>query len=235
VDVAAIQYRPPKGRPAEARRALARMVDEARADVVVCPEMATTGYVWRDPAALRAHAEPARGATFELLSPVARRNRSWIVVGFPELGDAGALHNSALVIGPDGSLVCTYRKVLLYAADLPWARAGDTRMLCESAFGLLAPAICMDINDPGFARFLEAEAPAVVCFATNWVEEAGLDVRAYWSERLGPWRGVFVAADTWGVDEGVQFHGRSLVLGSDRAVLAEAPAEGDAILRVRAR
>ena len=230
MDVAAIQYRPPKGKPAEARAALARMVGEAGADVVVCPEMATTGYVWRDAATLRAHAEPARGPTFATLSPIARRNRSWVVVGFPEI-EGNALYNSALVIGPDGSLVCTYRKVLLYEADLAWARAGNTRMLCESAFGLLAPAICMDLNDPGFPVFLEKQSPAVVCFATNWVEEDGFDVLAYWRERLGSWKGVFVAADTWGVDEGVQFHGRSVILGPDRSVLAEAPREGDAIIR----
>ncbi len=206
------------------------MVDEAKADIVVCPEMATSGYVWPDAAALRPHAEPARGPTFALLSPIARRNRSWIVVGFPELAP-DALYNSALVIGPDGSLVCTYRKVLLYDADLSWARAGNTRMLCESAHGLLAPAICMDVNDPGFGSFLEAQAPAVVCFATNWVEEEGLDVLAYWRGQLGSWKGVFVAADTWGVDEGVRFYGRSAILGAAGEVLAEAPREGDAILR----
>jgi predicted amidohydrolase len=229
VDVAAIQYRPPKGRPSEARTALARMVAEASADVVVCPEMATTGYVWRDAATLRGHAEPAAGPTFAALSPIARRNRSWVIVGFPEI-DGDSLYNSALVIGPDGSLVCTYRKVLLYEADLPWARAGNTRMLCESAFGLLAPAICMDLNDPGFPRFLEAQSPAVVCFATNWVEEDGFEVLPYWRERLGSWKGVFVAADTWGVDEGVRFHGRSVILSAGQ-VLAEAPAEGDAVIR----
>jgi predicted amidohydrolase len=231
MNVAAIQYRPPKGTPAEARATLARMVDEAHSDIVVCPEMATSGYVWRDAAALRPHAEPARGPTFELLSPIARRNRSWVVVGFPELA-RDRLYNAALVIGPDGSLVCTYRKVLLYEADLAWARPGNTRMLCESNFGLLAPAICMDLNDPGFPRFLEAKAPAVVCFATNWVEEDGFEVLPYWREQLGSWKGVFVAADTWGVDEGVRFYGRSVILGPERQVLAEAPREGDAILRV---
>jgi predicted amidohydrolase len=206
------------------------MITEASADIVVCPEMATTGYVWRDATTLRPHAEPARGPTFAALSPIARQQRSWVVVGFPEI-DGELLYNSALVIGPDGSLVCTYRKVLLYEADLAWARAGNTRMLCESTHGLLAPAICMDINDSGFPPFLEAQSPAVVCFATNWVEEEGYDVLDYWRERLGSWRGVFIAADTWGVDEGVQFHGRSVILGTNREVLAEAPFDGDTILR----
>jgi hypothetical protein len=97
-------------------------------------------------------------------------------------------------------------------------------MLCESAFGLLAPAICMDLNDPGFPRFLEAQSPAIVCFATNWVEEEGFEVLPYWRERSDPGRASFVAADTWGGRRGVQFHGCSVILGANREVLAEAPA-----------
>jgi predicted amidohydrolase len=228
VKLAAVQYRPPKGRPAEARAALVQLVGEARADIVVCPEMATTGYVWASADAIRPHAETADGPTFRALSPVARAHGSWIVVGFPERAPDG-LYNSALVIGPSGGLVACYRKVLLYEADHTWAKAGNTRMLCESRHGLLAPAICMDLNDPGFPVFLEESAPAVVAFATNWVDE-GAEMLPNWIQQLGRWRGHFVAADSWGEDSGTRFYGRSTILGPGGVVLAAAPAEGDAVI-----
>ncbi len=68
---AAVQYRPPKGEPDAARADLVRLVDEAGrqgAEFIVCPEMATTGYVWSDPGEIRPHCEPARGPTLEALA-----------------------------------------------------------------------------------------------------------------------------------------------------------------------
>ncbi|RME25269.1 MAG: carbon-nitrogen hydrolase family protein, partial [Deltaproteobacteria bacterium] len=92
--LAAVQYRPPHGRPDRARRELARRVRaaiDAGARLVVLPEMATTGYVWPDAAALRPHAEPARGPTFEALRAEARTGGgAWVVCGFAEQADDGA-------------------------------------------------------------------------------------------------------------------------------------------------
>jgi predicted amidohydrolase len=39
-----------------------------------------------------------------------------------------------------------------------------------------------------------------------------------------------VAANTWGQDRGTRFAGRSAILGPGGVVVAEAPAEGDAVL-----
>ncbi len=232
--VAALQYRPPKGRPAEARSALADYAHEAgRAgcDLLVCPEMATTGYVWPDADSLRPHAEPAEGSTFATLAPIAREHRMWIVCGYPER-DGEALYNSALVIAPDGSLVTSYRKIDLYVADRNWARAGSERPLIRTAFGLLTPGICMDLNDWDFTAFLRRHQPDVVAFCTNWVDQ-GERVEWYWAEQLAGYRGLFVAADSWGADEHVDFYGRSAVMRGGRVLAQLGPAE-DGLLYWRA-
>ena len=241
--LAAVQYRPPKGRPDAARLDLARLIDEAGqrgAGLIVCPEMATTGYLWDSPAKLGPHTEPARGPTFAMLAGRARRHAAWIVCGFAErfvhvgrTGPAGGavatLFNSALVVTPDGSLATCYRKVLLYDADLAWAAPGWRRPVCQAAFGGLAPGICMDINDPRFAAHLRETRPTVVAFCTNWIAE-GLPVRPYWRERLLGWRGWFVAANTWGTDGDVGFSGESAILDPSGRAVAVGPAEGDAVV-----
>lgn len=229
--LAAVQYRPPKGEPELARPALAALVDEAGqqgAKLIVCPEMATTGYVWDSEAEIAPHAEPARGPTLAALAPVAAKHGAMVVCGFAEQAEEG-LYNAALVIGPDGALLSCYRKVLLYEADKTWSRAGQQRVALRTRLGLVAPAICMDLNDDGLVMMLHRLGVEILAFCTNWVEE-GLDVHAYWRQRLRGWRGWLVAADTWGRDRGTLFAGRSVILGPGGVALAELGREGDGVI-----
>ena len=244
--LAAVQYRPPKGDPDQARAELCGLVTEAAeqgARVIVCPEMATTGYIWESPAEIGPHTEEARGPTLQALGEVARSHGAWVVCGIAErfvpprqpavLARKGKtvahLFNAALVISDTGELATCYRKVLLYEADRVWANAGWRRPVCQADFGTLAPGICMDINDPRFVRHLRDTQPTVLAFCTNWVAE-GVPVLPYWQERLQGWSGWMVAANTWGDDRGVGFSGESAILGPNGAVLAQAPVEGNAVL-----
>ena len=233
--VAAVQYKPPKGAPTVARQALARLVDDAGqqgARLIVCPEMATSGYVWANPSQVLPHCEPAHGPTLAALAPLAAQHGAWVVCGLPERDERdGALYNAALVIGPDGALVACYRKMYLYQADTTWARPGGQAVLIDCELGRLAPAICMDINSWTLPRLLVAEGVDILAFCTNWVEE-GDDVHAYWAERLGGWPGVMVAGNTWGADCGTRFSGRSAVMGPGGRVLGALPATGDDVLVV---
>ncbi len=229
--LAAVQYRPPKGRPERARAELASLADEAGrrgARLIVCPELATTGYVWTGPEEIRPHCEPAEGPTLAALAPIAAARGAWIVVGFAELGRDG-LYNSALIIDDRGRLIGCYRKILLYQADTTWARAGSERQRYSGPMGGLAPGICMDINDYAFLLYLRTARPDVLAFCTNWVDE-GVPVVPYWRERLRGWRGWFVAANSWGSDRGTAFWGRSSILDPDGQLVAQAPASGDAVL-----
>jgi len=239
--LAAVQYRPPKGQPDQARAEIAALVGQAGeqgADLIVLPELCTTGYIWRRPEDLGPFAEEPRGPTFQLLRLLARRHGAWIVCGLPERfvtrrSAEGrhhvALFNSAIVVMPDGELATCYRKCLLYEADEAWANTGWRRAVCRSELGRVAPGICMDLNDPEFIAFLDYGKVDIVAFPTNWVDE-GVVVHDYWRERLGDWRGWFVAANTWGEDEGVRFTGRSAILAPGGEVVTEAPYEGDCVL-----
>ncbi len=241
--LAAIQFRPPKGQPDRARDALAERVTDAcqrGAKVVVCPEMATTGYVWASPAEIGPLTEEAHGPTYQRLSAIARDHGSWVICGFAERfvhpqqtgargGRVASLFNSALVILPDGQLATCYRKVLLYDADKRWANPGHRRPVCPADFGRLAPGICMDINDPRYITHLRETRPDVVAFCTNWISE-GLPVHGYWQERLAGWKGWFIAGNSWGEDGDVCFSGESAILAPGGQVVAQAPARGDTVL-----
>ena len=154
--VAAVQFEPTRGPSPGSLPRLVPLVQQAArgADLVVCPEMAATDYLFPDPSAARRVAEMPMGPTFQALAPIARRNGCWLVCGFAE--DAGdVLFNSALVIDPDGQLAFVYRKLLLYEPDHCWASPGDRGVVVIDIAGLRATVgICMDLNNPHYTRML---------------------------------------------------------------------------------
>ena len=210
---AAIQYKPPKGNPQQARKEISHLITDAcnnGARLIVLPEMATTGYIWPNKESILPFAEESTGPTFQILSQLAKERGVWIVCGYVEKED-DLLYNSALVISETGEKVCSYRKILLYEADYAWATPGTTRYLIQTPFGLLTPCICMDLNDYQFLHFLWKEKPDIIAFCTNWLDEGGL-VLDYWLQRLRFWSGWFVAANSWGPDCDISFCGQSTIL-----------------------
>ncbi len=234
--VGAVQFRAVRGDVEASRRrlvALARQAAEG-SDLVVLPEMAATGYVFPDAAAVRAVSEPPDGPTLAALAPVAREARCWLVAGFPERAGE-RLFNSALVVDPAGALRFVYRKTLLYEADTPWATPGDSGYRAfDTDAGRFGVGICMDLNDDGFVAWAAGADLDAIAFPTNWVaDDSGTSVWDYWAWRLGPMRAALVAANTWGQQDHVRFTGASAVL-QQRWVLSHLPEEGDGVLRARA-
>ncbi|MGM0576967.1 MAG: carbon-nitrogen hydrolase family protein [Myxococcota bacterium] len=229
--VAAVQYKANKADRRASLRALVALSEEAAAgaDLVVLPEMAATGYVFPDRAAVEAVAEPADGPTSAALAEVSRRHGVWLVAGFPEVaGDR--LFNSALVLDPTGAHRFTYRKTLLFDEDLHWATPGDSGYATfDAGAGTFTVGICMDLNDEGFVDWCRKAAARAIALPTNWIEQ-DLPVWAYWAWRLGGVPSALVAANTWGAEGDTRFCGRSAVLEGG-TVLAHAPAEGDAVIR----
>lgn len=246
--VAAIQFKAEKGKQAAALARLAELVDgaaERGASLVVCPEMATSGYLFTDAAAVLGVAEAADGPGYQRLAEVARHRRCYVVCGYAERapavdggdsdGGGSRLFNSARIIGPDGELLYNYRKRLLFDADYAWAAPGELPYpVLETPHGALTAGICMDLNDDRFTSFLRGAGARVVAFCTNWVDE-GLDVRPYWRYRLHGVPASFIAANTYGWEEAVgqprtRFSGCSAILDPDGRTLAIAPKEGDAVV-----
>jgi len=229
--VAAVQFKPHRGRKPEALARLGSLVDRAAAesDLVVLPEMAATGYLFPSPDDAARVAETPDGPTFQALSPLAARHRAWIVAGFAERA-ADAMFNSALVIDPSGALSFVYRKTMLYPPDEWWARPGDSGYRAfDTDAGRFGVGICMDLNDDAFVAWCAGADLDAVAFPTNWVEE-GEDPWEWWRLRTSTWRAALVAANSYGKEWVIGFTGRSAVMRGGE-VLASAPATGDAVLR----
>ena len=83
------------------------------AELVVIPELWSSGYVFSSHAEVRALAEDAaRGPTAKALTWAAHREQRHYIAGFPER-HRGRFYNSAMLVGPTG-LKAVYRKLHLF-------------------------------------------------------------------------------------------------------------------------
>ena len=100
----------------------------------------------------------------ENYAKIAKSYRSWIVCGIAEETSDGTLYNSAVVLSSTGELVACYRKIMLYELDETWCTPGSERMLIQTEFGSLAPAICMDLNDNELIYWMWRTKPDILAF-----------------------------------------------------------------------
>ncbi len=145
----------------------------AGADIVVLPELATSGYVV-DPVAAEAVAEPLNGPSLEALGAVAAAHDGLIVYGFCEsAGDArdhsAALFNSVVAVDATGP-VLHYRKLHLFDEEHRAYRPGDLGLpVAETKFGTIGICICYDLRFVEVMRLLSLSGADIVIAPAAWV------------------------------------------------------------------
>lgn len=201
------------------------------ARLVVLPELAVCGYVFRDAAEAWAAAQDVDGPTVTLLRELSRELGCVLVCGFAERGANGAVHNSAVLV-EDGEVRVRYRKVHLWDRESELFVPGDAPPpVVDTAVGRVAVMVCYDLEFPEWVR-LAAEAGAeIVAVPVNWpllprpVGERALEVVKA-QAAAGTYRVHVVVADRCGRERGVDWIGGSLVCASTGYLLA-GPATAD--------
>ncbi|MFF0311822.1 nitrilase-related carbon-nitrogen hydrolase [Streptosporangium sp. NPDC004379] len=226
VTLGAVQLRSAHGDVAanlEAIEDLTAAAAAVGARVVVTPEMALTGYLWSSEEHVRPFAEPVDGPSVRRLTRLCRTTGAWLVLGMPELDpDLGTLHNTCVLIGPDGP-AGSYRKAQAFVADPLWAVDGHLPPpVWDTPAGRVTPLICADADYPEPARYAALRGADWIALPTAWVAEPGPS--ATW--RLRAWENglPLVAADQAGAEtlagNSFQFSGGSCVLDHTGAVAA---------------
>jgi predicted amidohydrolase len=194
------------------------------ADLVVLPELILPGY--NRPEAHGPLAQPLGGEWCAAMAAIARKAGTGICYGWAERrGDR--VFNAASVLDRTGTRVAHYHKIQLFGEMEKTSFAFGTEpppvfVLNGTRMGLL---ICYDIEFPEHARALaRAGAEAILVPTAN---PAGYDhvpdllVRA----RAGENGTSVVYANYAGRDGGLMFGGRSIIVGPDGQILAQAGTE----------
>jgi predicted amidohydrolase len=163
------QFRPLFGKVRRNLDRVVRALDGVDADLVVLPELAFTGYHFRDRDELRALAEdPARSPVFDALRALCRARRLHLVAGFAERR-RDRLFNSAALVGPRG-IVHIYRKLHLFNDETTYFDRGDTDLAVQTVAGArIGMMVCFDWAFPEVARVLALKGADILCQPSNLV------------------------------------------------------------------
>jgi predicted amidohydrolase len=142
---------------------------EADADLIVLPELAFTGYYFRDRDELARLAEdPAESSTVDGLIALCRERDFYLVTGFAEKC-LDRYFNSALLIGPEG-LVHTYRKLHLFNTEKNCFDEGDVPLQMNEVRGMrVGMMVCFDWAFPEVARALALKGADLIGHPANLV------------------------------------------------------------------
>lgn len=222
-----VQFDPSFGRVEKNLATIERLVLQQRADLLVLPELCTTGYAFLSKREARELAEPVTGPSITMLKRLAKANRVNLVAGFAE-SHGGKVFNSAALVKPNGE-IGLYRKTHLFWNEKQWFAPGSTGFrvfdVGRVKVGLM---ICFDWLFPEAARTLALRGAQVICHPSNLVLPhcpAAMPVRALEN------RVFTVTANRTGRERrggrDLRFIGRSVICGPDRTVLAGAGGSGE--------
>lgn len=224
----------------ERARNLAAQAREAGADLLLLPELWLHGY---DLEQASRWAASLGEDGFAQMSALAREYGLYLAGSLLERHDGG-ISNTAVLYGPDGALLGSYRKVHLFRLmqEHLYLTPGDRAVLCPTPWGPVGLAICYDMRFPELFRAMALAGAVLFLVPAQWpvrrLEAWLILVRARAVENE-----LFIAAcNRVGRDGDVLFPGRScvvdpwgntLVEGDDREGLLIARADLGEIRKAR--
>lgn len=213
-----------EGNMARSCAALHAAADQG-AQVVVLPELASSGYAFADRAEALAAAEPVDGPSVMAWAEVAAERGLIVVAGFCERGPGDAVHNSAVLIDPTG-VRAVYRKAHLWDRERLVFDAGDAAPpVVDTTLGRIGVMICYDLEFPEWVRIAALDGAQLLCVPTNWPEAPrpagqppGEVLRA--QAGAGMNRMFIAVCDRVGTERGIEWVGGSVVIDPDGWPLA---------------
>ncbi|MBC3760821.1 nitrilase-related carbon-nitrogen hydrolase [Quadrisphaera oryzae] len=233
--VAACQLAPTVGdlpANAEVSATAVRTAISAGADVVVLPELVTSGYVFSSPEEARGVAvTPEHGVFAAWAAACTARDGAVVVGGFCELGDDGLLYNSAAVVDASG-VRAVYRKAHLWDREkLVFTPGSSAPPVVDTAHGRIAVMVCYDLEFPEWTRTAAlptAERPGadLIAVPTNWPlvprpagERVPEVVIAMAAARVN--HVAIACADRSGTERGVDWNEGTSIVSADGWVVSE--------------
>lgn len=228
VRVAVLQFDPQVGlenREVNLRRSLqlAQEAVNSGANLIVLPELSSTGYFFRSRQEAFDHSEPVpEGPSVQQWIDFTREHGVYLVAGLTER-EGMRLFNTGVLLGPDG-FIGKYRKAHLWNMEKLWFTPGDLGFpVFETPIGRIGLLICWDIWFPEVPRILTQQGADIICSLNNWVwtppplfDDAGKCMASYLTMTAAHVNNVFIAAASRvGEEHGARYLGCSLIAGTN--------------------
>lgn len=240
--VAAIEFNPEFMELDKNIVAATAMAEEAAkngARLIVMPEAAVSGYIYRDLEQFLPYMDTVPGKTTDSLLTVTKKYNCYIAIGIAEIDrDTGLTYNTGALVGPNG-LVGKYRKNGLNPSDVLWFVPGNTGYpVFETELGRITMIICYDDTywEPARVAALKGcDMIAYICSSDRLLPQLGAEAAGKHStiaavQHQSAWSGLaMVAADrnnaetnpTTGIT--VTYGGSASIWQADGERIAHAP------------
>lgn len=206
------------------------VIEEAAANgakLIVMPEAALSGYIYRDIEQFMPYLDTVPGKGTDAVATICARHHCYVAIGIAELDPAtGLTYNTGALVGPRG-YIGKYRKNGLNPSDILWFTPGNTGYpVFDTEFGRVCMIICYDDTywEPArLAAVKGADIIAYICASDRVFTELGPESKGNHStiaavQQLSAWNGLaMVAADRNNVESNPTT-GVSVVYGGSASI-----------------
>ena len=195
----------------------------SRPVMIMLPEIWGTGFFNFE--RYIAESEIPQGETFLRLAPWAENIGAYLLAGSIVERDKGNYYNTTLLIGPNGALAGSYRKIHLFGYQSEENRVltpGNDLYILKTKYGTWSFSTCYDLRFPELYREMTAKGVDTVFVVAAWpkarLEHWEILNRARALENLC----YMVSCNCTGELNGHQLGGNSMVVGPWGEVVARA-------------
>lgn len=202
------------------------------ATLVMLPELWGAGYFAFDRYATES--ENLTGPTIRLMQQHAITNGAFVLAGSIVERDGSQLHNTSVLISPEGSIIGSYRKVHLFGYGSDERRLltpGTEPVVVRTDLGTFGLATCFDLRFPELFRRLLDGGVMMFLVVSAWPHPRLEHWQVLTQARALENQAFLVAANCAGTNRGRLFCGHSVVIDPNGRRLAEA-GEEEQILRI---
>jgi len=224
VTVATVQMHPELGKTEEnlikMNDIMTRVATEQSVDLIIFPELITTGY--ENGPRFPELAQTIPGPTTNLIAQRASELGVHVAFGMATKEDVESIiYNTAVLIGPDGDLIGSYNKVHLKGEEQLSFRPGYRfRNVFETAFGNVGLMIGWDLAFPEVARSMVLNGAEIIALCANWESPHDDQWRTYLKARAYENAAFIAAANRVGEEPSYTFIGESTIVGPSGKVYA---------------
>jgi len=191
---------------------VAQVCSEQPVDLIVFPELITTGYECG--VRFTDLAERVPGPAVNLMARRAEEFDVHIAFGMVSKAKVESIiYDAAVLVGPDGALIGQYQKVHLRGEEQLAFRPGYRYRVFETSFGQLGLMIGWDLAFPEVARSMVLDGAELLCVLANWEAPHAAEWRTYVLARAYENACFVAAANRVGEEYTYSFFGRSMIVG----------------------
>jgi predicted amidohydrolase len=231
VTIATVQMKPELGRMEDNLVAMSdwikQVATEQRVDLIVFPELITTGRECG--VSFTDFAQRVPGPTVNLIAQRASEYSVHIAFGLVTKEKVESiLHNTLVMVGSDGEVIGEYHKVHLRGEERMTFRPGYRYTVLDTDFGSVGLLLGWDLAFPEVARSLALEGAELLVVAANWEAPHADEWRTFLHARAYENATFVAAANRVGAEPSYSFFGDSAVIGPRGQVYASLADERDA-------